>query len=129
MAYRFDHYNSTTQSEPTEQERQEETVRQILEQFFGSEAGFVVCISLVTYFQCRKSQPPTSPLAIEELDIIHFDDDKSTGTTNNSLNSDLTLTLAKYKSETCPVCTDNYNKGQESSPVSTYFMMIVLFLG
>jgi len=85
MAYRFDQYNTAPQR--TEQEQQEETIRQILDLFFSSDRAFA------------DRQPPTSPLAIDELDIIQFDDDK---------------TVAKYKSENCPVCTDTFKKGQEA---------------
>uniref|UniRef100_A0A6B2LNI2 RING-type domain-containing protein n=1 Tax=Arcella intermedia TaxID=1963864 RepID=A0A6B2LNI2_9EUKA len=64
----------------------DDNIQRILDHFF-------IDISSVN------KQPPTSPLFLEEMDLIHFDE----------------YHLKKYKSEKCPVCSDLFQKDEEGT--------------
>eukprot|EP01125_Pyxidicula_operculata_P011592 TRINITY_DN379_c0_g1_i1.p1 TRINITY_DN379_c0_g1~~TRINITY_DN379_c0_g1_i1.p1 ORF type:complete len:177 (+),score=48.86 TRINITY_DN379_c0_g1_i1:357-887(+) len=86
MAYSFDRYDYTPSSNNQNVNNNQNLMEQILERFFlSAERGSV------------NKQPPTSASAIEDLDIINFDES----------------TLKKYK-DTCPVCAENFVLGDEA---------------
>eukprot|EP01123_Difflugia_compressa_P007792 TRINITY_DN2169_c0_g1_i1.p1 TRINITY_DN2169_c0_g1~~TRINITY_DN2169_c0_g1_i1.p1 ORF type:complete len:206 (-),score=58.09 TRINITY_DN2169_c0_g1_i1:11-628(-) len=86
MAYKFDRYDEPTSQQTTNtNDEQVNLLEQIISQFFFN----------ASYSSVNK-QPPTAPMAIEELDIIYFDEHS----------------LKKY-TDCCPVCSENFKEDDE----------------